>query len=72
LTSSWGAELEDRSLLDGRELAGIELVVCSCIVFSFENQIETKNKIMAFRERKKSGILMQYVVNCAEKVHGVI
>lgn len=31
MTSCWRAELEDLSLLEGRELAATELVACSCI-----------------------------------------
>lgn len=33
LISKCGLELDDLSLLDGRELAAKELVACSCIFF---------------------------------------
>lgn len=39
LCSRWRAELEDLSLLEGIELAAMELVACSCIFFCTQKQV---------------------------------
>lgn len=39
LISKCGAELDDLSLLDGKELAAKELVACSCIFLTIERSI---------------------------------
>ena len=54
LTSSWRAELEDISLLEGREFAAIELVAWSCIASTTKT---TAIFSMGFRfsHRKRAG-----------------
>lgn len=54
LTSRWRAELEDLSLLEGREFAAIELVACSCIA-STTKTTAIFSEGFRFRQRKRAG-----------------
>lgn len=65
LTSAWRAELEDLSLLEGKELAARELVACSCIFSgtkgkkkevsgSWREEVEKGGILIWLRERKHS------------------
>lgn len=51
LTSAWSAELEDLSLLEGREFAAMELVACSCISLQI---METQPRNTQEKENIKS------------------
>jgi hypothetical protein len=71
LISSWRAELEDLSLLEGRELAARELVACSCIASTTSRNTEIdreRSNFLRLLERQKSGTLMLRHVNHTECV----
>ena len=69
LSSRWRAELEDLSLLEGRELAAIELVAWSCISPSKQTQTRVRGEgegerggeqlryFSVFRQRKRAGYI---------------
>lgn len=64
LISKCGAELDDLSLLDGKELAAKELVACSCIFLTFGDRSgEREGKIVVLVaklekriKRKRAGL----------------
>lgn len=49
LSSCWIAELEDLSLLEGRELAATELAACSCIFLLYPIP-NTRRSLLCFQE----------------------
>ena len=54
-TSAWRAELEDLSLLEGKELAARELVACSCIFSATKQGWEKKSLVAGARKWKRAG-----------------
>lgn len=52
LTSAWRAELEDLSLLEGKELAARKLVACSCIASTIQKTRQFSLAKFWIREKK--------------------